>query len=283
MDERRLQCFLWSATYGNLHHAAERLSMTQPSVSYQLKAMERELGFSLFKREGRVLKLTNAGSELYRDLLRLHSEYRQSIDKARRLAVGKSEALVISWPATICDREMIAAAIRFYRETDAALEVDVVATDRVASLMVAGDRPADVAVTLIEDRSEDDGLEYVSLCAMRNACVVSVSHPLAGSATLTLDDLVTQTVLMVPPGRYLERYDRLLDRLLSHKPPLEVRFVESQSDIEVNVASGAGVTLRPVPLAHLNAPRPDRGVVAIPISPLSSSHLAFAFNPATLC
>ena len=167
--------------------------------------------------------------------------------------------------------------MRAYRE---AREVDVVATDRVTDIMLAGGRPVDVAVTLVEDRDADDGLEYVSLCAMRTACEVGVSHPLAGSAALTLEDLSAQTVLMVPPGRYLGRYDRLVERLLSGRPPVNVRFVESQSDIEVNVASGAGVTLRPVPLERLNVPRSGRGVVAIPTDPCAPSHLAFAFDPA---
>lgn len=280
MDERRVQCFLWTATYGNLHRAAKQLLMTQPSVSYQLKALERELGFSLFKREGKILKLTGAGSELYHDFLRLYSEYRRSIEKARKLAFGRDGALVVSWPATICDRDLITAAVQAYRETGETREVDVVATDRVTDIMLARERPVDVAVTLVEDRDADEDLEYVSLCAMRTACEVGVSHPLAGSSALTLDDLVTQTILMVPPGRYLGRYDRLVERLLSGRPPIDVRFVESQSDIEVNVASGAGVTLRPVPLERLNVPRPDRGVIAIPTDPSAPSHLAFAFDPA---
>lgn len=48
----------------------------------------------------------------------------------------------------------------------------------------------------------------------------------------------------------------------------------------VNVALGAGVTLRPVPLERLNVPRPGRGVVAIPTDPCAPSRLAFAFDPA---
>lgn len=279
MDERRMQCFLWTATYGNLHRVAEQLSMTQPSVSYQLKALERELGFSPFRREGKALKLTEAGTELYGDLLRIHSEYRRSIERARKIALGRDGALAISWPATICDRDLIAAAVRAYRDAGETREVDVVATDRVADIMLAGGRPVDVAVTLVEDRDADDDLEYVSLCAMSTACEVGVSHPLSSSATLALEDLTTQTVLMVPPGRYLRLYNRLVERLLSGKPPINVRFVESQSDIEVNVASGAGVTLRPVPLERLNVPRPDRGVIAIPTDPSTPSHLAFAFDP----
>ena len=57
-----------------------------------------------------------------------------------------------------------------------------------------------------------------------------------------------------------------------------MRFVGSQPDIEANVASGADVALRPVPLERLNVPRPERGAVAIPVSPLFSSCLAPAFN-----
>ena len=115
---------------------------------------------------------------------------------------------------------------------------------------------------------------------MASACKVGVSHPLASMESLVLDDLSSQVIYMVPPGRYLGRYDKMLERLRAHKPALDVRFVESQSDIEVNVACGGGVSIHPVAQVRLHKPR--NGIVAIPLEPLNCSHLALAYEAGDL-
>ena len=61
MDLRTLRYFTVVAEELNITHAAERLCMSQPPLSNQMKALEEELGTKLFIRGKRQLQLTDAG------------------------------------------------------------------------------------------------------------------------------------------------------------------------------------------------------------------------------
>ena len=61
MEIRTLRCFLETAREGNMTRAAQRLYLTQPTMSKQLKELERELGVKLFYRSNYSVKLTQAG------------------------------------------------------------------------------------------------------------------------------------------------------------------------------------------------------------------------------
>ncbi|MDY3080475.1 MAG: LysR family transcriptional regulator [Oscillospiraceae bacterium] len=71
MELRTLKYFTVVAEELNITHAAERLSMSQPPLSNQIKALEEELGTKLFVRGKRRLQLTEAGRMLYRNALRI--------------------------------------------------------------------------------------------------------------------------------------------------------------------------------------------------------------------
>ena len=66
MDIRVLRYFVVTAQEANMTRAAEKLNMSQPPLSNQIKALEEELGVELFIRGKRRLKITEEGQQLYR-------------------------------------------------------------------------------------------------------------------------------------------------------------------------------------------------------------------------
>src|SRR5882672_11676401 len=71
METRQLQAFCEVIERQSFSQAAERLGVTQPAVSLQVRALEKRLGTQLLDRSGRRVEPTEAGAKLYRSAQRL--------------------------------------------------------------------------------------------------------------------------------------------------------------------------------------------------------------------
>ncbi|MBQ1402304.1 MAG: LysR family transcriptional regulator, partial [Oscillospiraceae bacterium] len=85
MDLRALRYFVTVAEELNITRAAEKLNMSQPPLSNQMKALEEELGTQLFIRGKRHLTLTDAGTVLYRRAQQLLELSEQTQEEVRSL------------------------------------------------------------------------------------------------------------------------------------------------------------------------------------------------------
>lgn len=88
MDIQALEAFWWIAKTGSFNRAAERLFLTQPSVTARIQALEKELGQMLFERRPRGVRLTDAG----RVLLPHAERVLQDIKRARQAVVDLQSA-----------------------------------------------------------------------------------------------------------------------------------------------------------------------------------------------
>ncbi|MFT3975772.1 MAG: LysR family transcriptional regulator [Sphingomonas bacterium] len=89
MDLKRLQYFAAVAEEGSLRRAAAKLNVTQPAVTYQLAALENELGLDLFIRSGVTITLTAAGASYLSDVRRILDEIDVAARSAQKIATGK--------------------------------------------------------------------------------------------------------------------------------------------------------------------------------------------------
>lgn len=88
MELRQVKYFLMVAEELNFTRAAERLHMAQPPLSQQIKALEAELGFSLFARTTRRVELTPAGAYLYEKLPGILDQTALMVTEAREISRG---------------------------------------------------------------------------------------------------------------------------------------------------------------------------------------------------
>ena len=61
----QLEAYYWVARLGSFQAAAERLGLTQPSISIRIKALEKEAGTRLFIRDGQGARLTERGRAMF--------------------------------------------------------------------------------------------------------------------------------------------------------------------------------------------------------------------------
>src|SRR5499426_3484466 len=98
MDTRQLAAFCAVVERKSFSQAAERLGVTQPAVSLQVRSLEERLGHKLLDRSGRRVEPTEAGLALYRNAQRLLAAEEQLLadlddgdgELTGRLAIGAS-------------------------------------------------------------------------------------------------------------------------------------------------------------------------------------------------
>jgi len=100
IDLRLLRYFVATADAGSATRAAADLHVTQPVLSRQLRQLERQLGLSLFERDGRRLRLTSAAVEFLADARALLSHADQVERAAASLASGRLSVLHLATPTT---------------------------------------------------------------------------------------------------------------------------------------------------------------------------------------
>lgn len=88
MDLKRLHYFVTIAETLNITKAAEKLHMSQPPLTYQLKALEEELGVTLFERSTRKMELTSAGSKFLERATQILDLVQLTTEEFRDLSSG---------------------------------------------------------------------------------------------------------------------------------------------------------------------------------------------------
>lgn len=125
MDLRRLTCFLAVAEELNFSRAAQRLHMSQPPLSQQIRLLEQEMGAQLFERSRRAVALTAAGlllQEKARQIVELHQ---QAGELCRMAAHGLAGRLRIAFTASVPLFDEFSAMLRDFRSRHPQVELDL--------------------------------------------------------------------------------------------------------------------------------------------------------------
>jgi DNA-binding transcriptional LysR family regulator len=192
---RLIRYFVSVAETGNVTRAAERLHISQPSLSAAIKQLENQLGVELLTREGRRVTITPAGELLMRRGRDLLTEAEAVAEEIRahaaaspaRLRVGMSPTArygVAPRLLTACSSRAPAVMLYTSEDTTGALLRDV-AAGRL-----------DLAVTFCPPEPAPDGVRLLPLVADPAVVHLAADHPLAAREALTLADLASETILV---------------------------------------------------------------------------------------
>ncbi|WP_377263008.1 LysR family transcriptional regulator [Rhizobium puerariae] len=111
-----MRYFLAVAEELNFRQAAERLRISQPPLSMQIKAMEDEIGVALFERTQRSVRLTPAGEFLLPHVYEAVAKFDQTRDLAKLAARGEAGRLRVGFTASVPMRASFPATLRRFRE-----------------------------------------------------------------------------------------------------------------------------------------------------------------------
>src|SRR5712692_3821059 len=137
MQLHQLRTFYEVATTGSFTRAAAKLYLTQPAVTQQVRALEAELGFSLFERHGRRLLLTPAGEALQRYPPQVLALVDEALNAAREAAGRGSLTLHVGAGDTVATYILPDLVRDFHaNRPDAALRLVVGNSERLLDAIV---------------------------------------------------------------------------------------------------------------------------------------------------
>src|SRR5690349_12263735 len=116
MELRHLRYFVAIGEEENYRRAAQRLNVAQTALSTQIQDLEAELGFKLFDRLPRGVKLSEAGKLFLEDARRILQHVIESAARAARVARCKSGTLRIGFTENASWHGVVPDALRIFQE-----------------------------------------------------------------------------------------------------------------------------------------------------------------------
>ncbi|WP_309714603.1 LysR substrate-binding domain-containing protein [Armatimonas sp.] len=282
MELFQLRYFVAAARRLNFTQAAVQCHIAQPSLSAQIAALEKELGTSLFHRQGRSVRLTDAGEALlgYAErLIALEEEARLGVRRVVGLEAGKLSLWTLPTPS----QHLLPPLLARFRTAHPGISISVheaVPARAIAESVLAG--RADLGVVHLPCAL--DGLNQRILLTEELALIVPEAHPLAGT-TPTLASLSGESWVWVPEGQSPE-HPIFAACLAAGFTPRIACVSGSAGGMQALVAAGLGIALLPrlalspppgTVIIELAEPRPTRTLALVWRSDEALSHAAMAF------
>ena len=154
MELRQLRYFIAVAEELHFRRAAERLHISQPPLSQQIRALEDELGFTLLTRTRRRVELTPAGEAFLRDARALLAELDGAVATARRIDAGQTGRLRVGFVGSAL-LSIVPGTVERFRASRPGVAIELRERSTVDQLRAVAAGVVDVG--LVRPPIEDDG------------------------------------------------------------------------------------------------------------------------------
>ncbi len=241
IDRNHLEILRAVDRQGSLTAAAEQLHVTQSALSHAVRKLEHHLGTQLWLRDGRQLRLTQAGDYLLALANRLLPQFEHAEQVLDQFARGQRGSLRIGMECHPCYRWLLKVVGPFLEHWPG-VDVDVKQKFQFGGIGALFGHEIDLLVT--PDPLHRPGLVFEPVFDYEQVLVVASHHPLAQKPWVVPDDLSRETLLTYPVAiERLDIYSRFL--LPAHTGPRRHKTIETTDIMLQMVAAGRGVTALP--------------------------------------
>jgi DNA-binding transcriptional LysR family regulator len=242
MELRHLRYFLAVGEEEHYGRAALRLNVAQPALSRQIQDLEEEIGFPLFDRLPRGVKISTAGKLFLEDARRILQQVSEATDRAQRVARGQSGTLRVGFAENASWHGVVPNSFRRFRDRipDGELQLNPMASLEQLEAVRASQIDAGFIYNMTRSDRE---LEQVQVGRHGIALAVPKSHPLSKAKKLRLRDLVDVPFILFPRRESPAVYDRLMNECYRGglKSPRVVQEARNEATILSLVSHGMGV------------------------------------------
>jgi len=226
---------------GSMTAAAGALFQTQSALSHAMKKLEQSLGTAVWLREGRSLRLTQAGQYLLDMANHVLPQLEHAESSVRQFAQGTRGSLRIGMECHPCYQWLL-KVVSVYMPQWPAVDVDVKQKFRFGGIGALLDHEIDLLVT--PDPEQRSGLRFEPVFDYEQVLVVARDHPLASAKHVEPEQLADEVLITYPVDTdRLDVYTQFLTP--AGISPRSHKVLESTDLILQMVAGGRGVAALP--------------------------------------
>jgi DNA-binding transcriptional LysR family regulator len=195
MELRHIRYFMTVAEELHFGRAAERLHVSQPPLSQQIRQLEAELGVELFVRNQRRVQLTEAGKRYYEEVRHVFERLERAALLARQAALGQTGTLAVGFVAS-ATYALIPRVYQRFRETYPKVELSL--SELSTAEQVEALHADQIQVGIARPPVSDSTLIAESLAEEPLVVALPSNHPLVQEETIELYGLRSERFILFP-------------------------------------------------------------------------------------
>lgn len=196
MVDVKLYSLLKVYEYGSFVSAAKQLSITQPAVSQQIKALEQELNVRIFERNSGKLIVTKAGEKVIRcaqRMIGLQNMLEQALSDDRE----QLEHLTVGVTHTAESNPITEALAKYCSENDGiSIKIVTMPIKNLYKMLMS----YELDFAIVDDRLRNSSIKFLPLDTDYLVLAVSPNHPFAKRNMITLNELKKERLILRLPN-----------------------------------------------------------------------------------
>ncbi|WP_346293719.1 LysR substrate-binding domain-containing protein [Sphaerothrix gracilis] len=278
MELRHLRYFIAVAEELHFSRAAERLCISQPPLSQQIRSLEEELGVKLFERTKRHVQLTEAGKVFLDRCYVVLAQLEQAIVATQRVERGEVGQLEIGFVGS-ATYTVLPEILSVFREQFPAVDLRLHELTTAQQIYALHNKQVDVGI--VRSAITEPGLEVK--CILQESLMLALpkTHPLSAQTNVSLSTLKNELFILFPAKMGPAFYEQIIDicQQAGFRPKVAQEAVQMQTIIGL-VAAELGIAFVPASLKNF----PRSGVVYRPLqekTPKTRLYLAWRQHDAS--
>lgn len=188
MEIEYLRRFVTVGKNLNFRKASELLYISQPTLSHSISNLEKEVGVQLLIRNTKEVRLTEEGVKFLDSAVKIINLYDKLLHDISAQSNEQDSILKIGYAGAAID-STLTAAIREYRAEDPKTALHIIRQHSIETKEALENRSVQIAIMYREYAEDIPGIKFDVFIHEKYRILISSSHPLAGSPSLTLEQV----------------------------------------------------------------------------------------------
>lgn len=250
MELRHLHYFIAVAEELHFSRAAERLCISQPPLSQQIRSLEDELGVKLFERTKRHVKLTEAGNVLLEHSYLVLAQLEQAIEATQRVGRGEVGRLAIGFVGS-ATYTVLPEILSAFRAQFPAVELQLRELTTAQQIQALHHKQVDIGI--VRSAISEPGLSVELLLPESLVLALPEAHPLSAQTEVSLSTLADELFILFPAKMGPVFYKKIIHscQQAGFCPKVAQEAVQMQTIIGL-VAAGLGIAIVPASLQNFH-------------------------------